>query len=261
MKQVLANITRIMSTLVVFVCVAWFGLMILSYQQELRAGNTDMAGIHKLDELAARDVASLENAIRNSRAASAQQPETAETQAEAAPRADMKTRFANSVVMGDSITKALEDYEFLDSTSVVAKNGINLAHVQPELERAVELNPKNIFMSYGMNDLEYLWGNPQKFEELYENAVRTLQESLPDTKIYINGILPIQQKAIDKKPLYGNVDAYNEALVEMCTRLGLPFIDNSGLMQQEDIYQEDGIHPKPHYYPSWLENMASKAGI
>ena len=56
MKQVLANITRIMSTLAVFVCVAWFGLMILSYQQELRAGNTDMAGIHKLDELAAREM-------------------------------------------------------------------------------------------------------------------------------------------------------------------------------------------------------------
>lgn len=261
MKQVLANGIRIMSTVAVVACVVWFGLMILSYQQELRAGITDMAGIHKLDELAARDVAVVESTIQNSRVASGQQPEAAETSAETEPLGDMKTRFASSVVMGDSITKALEDYEFLDSTSVVAKNGINLPHVQPELEQAVALNPKNIFMSYGMNDLEYLWGNPQKFVELYENAVRTLQQSLPDTKIYINGILPIQQKAIDKKPLYGNVDAYNQALMEMCTRLGIHFIDNSELMQQEDIYQEDGIHPKPHYYPKWLENMASKAGI
>ncbi len=261
MKQVLANGIRIMSTVAVVACVVWFGLMILSYQQELRAGITDMAGIHKLDELAARDVAVVESTIQNSRVASGQQPEAAETTAETEPPGDMKTRFASSVVMGDSITKALEDYEFLDSTSVVAKNGINLPHVQPELEQAVALNPQNIFMSYGMNDLEYLWGNPQKFVELYENAVLTLQQSLPDTKIYINGILPIQQKAIDKKPLYGNVDAYNQALMEMCTRLGIPFIDNSELMQQEDIYQEDGIHPKPHYYPKWLENMASKAGI
>ena len=60
MKQVLANGIRIMSTVAVVACVVWFGLMILSYQQELRAGITDMAGIHKLDELAARDVAVVE---------------------------------------------------------------------------------------------------------------------------------------------------------------------------------------------------------
>ena len=82
MKQVLANGIRIMSTVAVVACVVWFGLMILSYQQELRAGITDMAGIHKLDELAARDVAVVESTIQNSRVASGQQPEAAETSAE-----------------------------------------------------------------------------------------------------------------------------------------------------------------------------------
>lgn len=268
MRQIAGTCLRIMSTIVVCGTVIWFCLTILSYCQKFQANHHMAEGVAKLEEISHRDVAKVEQAIRDQQAAAEsdsvgvitkEQPLSAKQTDET--KGDMKSRFSTSVVMGDSITKALEDYNLLNGTSVVAKNGINLKHVEPELEQAVALNPEHIFLSYGMNDLEYLWGDPEKFESLYEQVIQTLREQLPDTKIYINSVLPIQQKAIEKKPLYGNVDAYNEALKDLCGRLDVTFIDNGFLMEQEDIYQEDGIHPRVPYYSQWLEHMAEKAGL
>lgn len=66
----------------------------------------------------------------------------------------LKERFSGVVVMGDSITEAFEEYDVLNSSSVVAKVGINFNEVDEQIEQARQLDPQVIFLNYGNNDIE-----------------------------------------------------------------------------------------------------------
>lgn len=182
----------------------------------------------------------------------------------AASRVDreMKALFTGTVIMGDSITEGLLDYEILDKEIVIAKKGMTAGAASDEIQTAITLSPKAVFIAIGMNDLEYYRGDGGRYKKAYEARIQELRDALPDVPIYINCILPIQQKAIDKKPVYGNVDAFNQELQDMCNELGLTYIDNAGLLDGlENIYQKDGIHVKKPYYHLWLEHMAETAGL
>ena len=171
-------------------------------------------------------------------------------------------RFASSVIIGDSIAEGLIDYGILSSSNVIAQKGMVVSKAQTEVSNAISRNPQNIFISLGMNDLEYYRGNTDKFIGFYKERIEEIKSNSPITKIFVNNIMPVQEKAIEKNEYLLHIDDYNEGLKAMCDEIGAVFIDNSGLIEgMEDIYQNDGIHLKYDFYPLWLDNMAKYAGI
>lgn len=176
--------------------------------------------------------------------------------------ADLKKKFEYSIVIGDSITTGLIDYNMLESQSVAAKRGLGASQLEEEIKTAVAMIPKNLFFSIGLNDLGYYNGKSDRFIKAYKEKLLELKNNYPDISIYVNGILPVQQSTIDENPVYEKINEYNEKIQKMCDELNITFIDNSILIKDiKDIYQADGIHMKPVYYPMWLEHMAEKAGL
>ena len=94
----------------------------------------------------------------------------------------------------------------------------------------------------------------------YKNVIEDLKESLPDTKIYVNCILPAAQSAIETRPLFANVPKFNQKLKKLCKKEKVTFIDNTDLVEQE-YYADDGIHMSPSYYTKWVDHMAEAAGL
>ena len=70
------------------------------------------------------------------------------------------------------------------------------------IARAKEMKPSVLFLSYGMNDVGAQNGEADGFIKAYRPVIRDLKKALPDTKIYVNSILPTAQIAIDQNSVY-----------------------------------------------------------
>ena len=83
--------------------------------------------------------------------------ETAEQETEAgtADKGSVVERFEGAVLVGDSVATGFLDYQILDADSIVALRGLRTDTAGKEIEKALELTPKVLFLSIGLNDLEY----------------------------------------------------------------------------------------------------------
>lgn len=168
--------------------------------------------------------------------------------------------FANSVVMGDSITEGLEEYDILNASSVVAEIGVELVDLGDQVKKVKELNPQFIFLAYGMNDIAATNGDTQLFVKQYTELIDDVQKKLPDTKIFVNSIFPVQEQEIEENALYAHLSEYNDALQQLCDKRQIAYIDNTDLAAPDD-YEEDGVHFKATFYPVWLKRMAEVASL
>ena len=213
-----------------------------------RSGNTDkqcQETVERLQKLETADISSIEDAIR---ALSEKEKPTGSDSEE------------GTVIVGDSITESIAEYGFLDTSIVVAKLGLRIDDADDQINTAISLNPSVFFLSFGANDLEIYNGDSSAFIDAYRVKVKQIQNALPDTAIYINSILPIQQSAIDQNPALAYYDSFNQALRDFCDEMGCTFIDDTFLVD-ESMYEPDGEHMVYNYYPKWLTYMAERAGL
>ena len=75
----------------------------------------------------------------------------------------LSLRFQNALIMGDSLAEAFGDYQLVSSSNLLATRGRRTDNIDQEIATAISLAPRTIFLSYGMNDLEYCRGNAQRF--------------------------------------------------------------------------------------------------
>ena len=227
-----------------------------------------------LREMEQTDVTSVEKEI--------QALEDAETEAEEKRKSQpISKRLEGTLVLGDFIAKGLNDYEEFNSDLVVSGEDVSVGSREESglnllIANATEAKPQKLFLCIGMNDVRGQ-GNVETFQTSYQSVVAQIKESLPDTEIYINSILPpgsgvsadttdsALDSADDSTGSSGSVDdsevaEYNEKLKELCKEEKLTFIDNSSLIKSE-YYEEDGLHVTDGYYAVWLPHMADAAGL
>ena len=169
-------------------------------------------------------------------------------------------KMANAVLLGDSRAEAFAEYEILDQSRVLAKIGIGLNGADSYLDQAIGLNPQYVFLSYGMNDMSSTGGDAEMFKEQYRAAVRKLKAGLPESSIYINTIMPVQEKAVEKEPILAHLEEFNTAIREVCAEEQVTCIE-TGDLAKEELYEPDGQHFIMDFYPLWFERMAEAAGL
>ncbi len=174
-------------------------------------------------------------------------------------------KFAASYVLGDSITQGLYENQVLDKSFVTAEQDTGVCETEVSMihnhvSRAIEVSPQVLFLSYGLKDIEAASGDAGIFVIAYRRVLEELKEKLPETRIYVNSILPVTQEVIDEDELYGNIPQFNEELSELCEEEGVTFIDNGSLVKDE-YYTEDGIHMAAEYYAEWVNHMAEAAEL
>lgn len=244
-KKMLLRIAGIIVVVTIMICI---GL------SQMAVGNVDVKeGTARIQELEAEDITEAEAAIE----ALEEQERQAE---EAYANRPLSEKFANAVIIGDSITTGFVNYEILDASSVVAEVGIELTELESLLETTVNLNPSTVFLALGLNDITATDGDTALFKEQYRAAIASIRERLPEVKVCVNSILPVQQIAIDERPEYAGIADYNKTLKALCEEEEIPFIDNTGLVKEE-YYEPDGEHMMADYYPEWGSHMAEVAGL
>lgn len=168
---------------------------------------------------------------------------------------DNKEFFKNAVFMGDSIAESLGFYEFLDESRVIAAKGHTVIKAQKDVDKVVSLSPENIFILFGMNDLE-TGIDGQQFAKNYADLIHMLKEKLPKANIYIHSILPINEEAQKEDLLLANtrVDEFNSALINMAQKEEVDYFNIAPLLKEhKDLYEPDGKHTKYQFYELWLD--------
>ena len=160
-----------------------------------------------------------------------------------------KLDYFDTYIMGDSRT-ALFTWSGMNPDHIWAESSTTIKWVEEKLDLIASVRPGNLVLSFGMNDMGMYEFDPYDYWETAEDYVEACQyyidlirEVSPETNIYINSIIPVQESGIERQPRWVMVPEWNAALREFCASYGVGFIDVDYLAYvYADDFQEDGVH-------------------
>lgn len=171
---------------------------------------------------------------------------------------------ARAMVIGDSTAEGLVAYGALYDANVIWTRGRTIQYMTADLEKAINYQPDHLFLSYGANDLLSWRGNVEGYIGAYEKSITYIRSVLPNTKLYINAILPVDDSAVQRDENFKYEALFNEHLHDFCIDNNITFIDNRNLLNQNDgkrVFESDGVHPRPFFYKLWANNMIELSKI
>lgn len=215
-------------------------------------------GVEKLEELNKIKVSEVEKEV------AAFEEEEAKA-IEAWNKRPNSEKFENTLILGDFTAQGVYEQEVLGESFVLARESscvhdLDGTGVAENLDAAADKNPQVLFLLLGANDAALESSSAAIFEEDYKSFLNQVREKLPDTKVYVNGILPVQQKAIEEAEGLADIPEYNERLQKVCKEAGVVFVDNSDLVK-EDCYKDDGKRMRQRYYTAWIKRAVEVAGL
>jgi hypothetical protein len=168
------------------------------------------------------------------------------------------TLFEDYVLLGDSRAVGYYYYGFLPESRVLAEGGATIRDLKEHIPDIVALNPTNVFLCYGLNDVSIgYWDTPEDYVAEFSETIAEIQAQLPDVKIFISSILPARDPAFQTSTAWYNIPEYSSAVADMCETIDhCYYVDNDELAEEyADLWDSDGIHVKKEFYSHWAANM------
>jgi len=162
------------------------------------------------------------------------------------------------IFLGNSITDNSEWWELFSDTHVKNRGigGDDTDGILERLDEVTESSPSKIFIMIGTNDLS----NGKSVEYIVENyrkIIACIKHSTPDTKIYIQSILPTDD-AVHYTRRNADIIRINELLKQIASENRLVYIDLFTLFRLENdklnpAYSIDGLHLNGKGYLVWKD--------
>lgn len=166
------------------------------------------------------------------------------------------------VFLGNSITDGGEFTELLNRNDVKNRGIVSdvISGVEKRLDQITRWHPKKIFLLIGINDVSHAL-SADKIADKYEKLVKEIRKQTPDTKLYIQSVMPINNSFKRYKNLIGRekvIPQLNKKLEEIALRNGAEYInlwpaleDGKGALQK--AYTFDGLHLNGKGYQAWMK--------
>jgi lysophospholipase L1-like esterase len=160
------------------------------------------------------------------------------------------------VMLGNSITAGGEWSELLDNPNVINRGipGDHCDGMRERLDEVLRHKPTKLFLMAGVNDLAY--HSPSKVWSKYERLVNEILAKSPDTKLYLQSVLPVNNivspTALDNE----DVEALNTQIEQFAEAKNLVFLDVNKVLRDLDgnldaAYTLDGVHINGAAYLKW----------
>jgi lysophospholipase L1-like esterase len=163
------------------------------------------------------------------------------------------------IFLGDSLTDLGRWSEMFQNINI-KNRGIRADRTDGVLERLQEVVlslPDKIFIMIGVNDLS----RKRKISEIianYEKILRFIQKNSPQTKIFVQSVLPVNEDIPYRIGHADNDDIIrlNTELKQLCSHHAITFIDLFPFFKNENnkLKEEltlDGLHPNGKGYLVW----------
>lgn len=170
--------------------------------------------------------------------------------------------FKNVYIVGDSLMDGLRAYNILNSNHLITQVSASLYHLDGNMKKIKKINPPVLILHYGVNMIGTNKKHLSNYISMYTGLVEELQQALPDTRIIISGIFPVDRDVARAKR-FGMIGEYNKALKDMCKKLGVEYMNSSSVLKAHpECYGGDGIHlSKAFYEKYWLRFIIREMGI
>ncbi len=167
------------------------------------------------------------------------------------------------VFLGNSITDGGEFSELFDDITI-KNRGISSDVISGVIERLYQIvdhSPSKIFLLIGINDVSHNLSVDRLAEE-YGKLVREIREKAPDTRLYIQSVMPINNDFGRYRNLKGKestVVRFNERIKEIASVNGAVYVDlwpaladpSTGKLKKE--FTNDGLHLLGKGYKAWAD--------
>ncbi|MDN6626244.1 MAG: GDSL-type esterase/lipase family protein [Pisciglobus halotolerans] len=168
-----------------------------------------------------------------------------------------------TVFLGDSLTFRTEWSELFPDETILNRGieGDTTQGVYDRLDDVIDEKPAKIFLLIGINDL--LQGEDQKtVVKNYQRILDKLKSSLPDTKVYVQSLFPINSDQHTDFTNNQDVNDLNKQIKAIAKDKGYDYIDiHSKLMKDNQLnenYTEDGLHLNGQGYSVWVHTIQDK---
>jgi len=165
------------------------------------------------------------------------------------------------VFIGDSLTDGVEWSELFANSNIINR-GINKVTTQGILEMVNSVaddSPSKIFFMAGTNDLDQSV-EKETTKNNYKSIIEEIQKKSPDTKIYVQSILPINNELNGSKVSSETIVDLNNYLENLSSEYdNCEFIDLYSHFQVDGQmntdYTNDGTHLNGQGYLLWKEQI------
>ena len=183
--------------------------------------------------------------------------------------------FDDAVFIGDSLTTGIQLYNILPDTTVLASVGININNIftnevisdgnggqQTILDAAKDIQPAKIYTMLGTNGLKGL--GPEETVRYYRQLVQQLKADHPDSIIYVQSLMPINEEIFAANYGYeltnAEIDECNELLMQMAGDEEVYFVNCAEAIKDENgelpaEFTTDGLHFRGEYYNKWIDYL------
>ena len=151
------------------------------------------------------------------------------------------------IMLGNSITAECEWAELLENPNILNRGiiGDGTSDILNRLDEVIAMKPKKIFLLIGVNDLLFL--PLSKISENYEKIVNRLILELPNTKLYLESVLPIHNSFRRNGIKNEDIDILNKNIEQIAQKHGQVFINLNEKFKNTEgglnpEYSIDGIH-------------------
>lgn len=170
------------------------------------------------------------------------------------------------VFVGNSITDGAELHELLGMSNIknrgITSDVIN--GVSKRIEQVMKGRPQKVFLLIGGNDLSHKM-SADEFEKRYEALVQKMRKLSPDTHIYLQSVMPINNDFGRYKTMIGAekvIPEVNKRIKRIADSNGCTYIDLTDALQDPKTgklkreYTNDGLHLTGAGYKAWMSVVA-----
>ncbi len=110
------------------------------------------------------------------------------------------------------------------------------------------LQPQRIIMTFGTNNLSGESTDSSSFITRYKAQIEAIQKAYPTADLIINAIPPVAKNRIYPNVSMKQIDAYNDAIMQMCEKNGWKFLNSAEILKDTSGYAgpgytiDDGLH-------------------
>lgn len=166
---------------------------------------------------------------------------------------------ADVVFYGNSITTGGYFQQYFPNVKVcnLGYPGDDLDGLVFRVNQIKYLNPEKIFVMGGINRLKEM--SDEDFEQKYRCMVGSIKSAVPNAKIYLQSILPINYRMTGAYANSQKIISSNEIIKAISKQTGCTYVDlysifeENGEMPAELTY--DGVHLNRKAYDIWTEEI------
>lgn len=173
--------------------------------------------------------------------------------------AGYQQKYANTIVIGDSMAQAVYEYGLLDGNHVYFERGASISMLSEEIDEAMAMLPSKVIFFTGLNDTDY-FEDPNAYAAAYQDRINQVLSWNPTVEVYICSMTPPSNELGVARPDLARAPEYDAALQNLCASTPYHYIDLNWIVRQE-LYLEDGIHFDYSFYTVWLQYAAMNLHI